>query len=141
MINIEEMREYIRYPCDVTISGRTEHGQPIDGAHMNNISGNGLSFTAKTRVDPGSSIYLGIPFHLKQFQIKATVMWCMDMDSHYELGAKVELDSPETNARDFEILCDIEHYRQQVMDKEGRELSSVAAISEWFEKFGKHTSV
>jgi hypothetical protein len=100
-----------------------------------------MSFTANTKVDPGSSIYLGIPFHLKQFQVKATVMWCMDMDSHFELGARVDLESPETNARDFEILCDIEHYRNQVQEKEGRELSSVAAISEWFDKFGRHTSV
>ena len=141
MINIDEMRDYIRYPSDVSISGRTERGQSIDGANMNNISGNGLSFTANTKVDPGSNIYLGIPFHLKQFQIKAVVMWCMDMDSHFELGARVDLESPETNVRDFEILCDIEHYRHQVQEKEGRELSSVAAISEWFDKFGRHTSV
>jgi hypothetical protein len=140
VINIEEMRDYIRYPSDISVSGRTEHGQPIDGAHMNNISGNGLCFTARTKVEPGNSIYLGIPLHLNQFEVKATVMWCMDMDSHYELGVKVELDSPETNARNFEILCDIEHYRQQVLEKEGRELSSIAAIGEWFDKFGKHTS-
>ena len=140
MINIEEMRDYIRYPSDISISGRTEQGQPIDGAHMNNISGNGLCFTARTKVEPGNSIHLGIPLHLKQFEVKATVMWCMDMDSHYELGVKVELDSPETNARNFEILCDIEHYRQQVLEKEGRELSSIAAISEWFDKFGKHAN-
>jgi hypothetical protein len=137
MINIEEMRKFARYPSEIPIQCQTAQGQPVENPRMQNVSGDGLCFTASTKIDPNNELRITFPLDGKAIHIKGKVAWCMDMDSHYELGVSIDLDSEETDALCFDILCDIEYYRQQVQEKDGRKLSSDEAAAEWITKF-KH---
>ena len=132
---IDELRQYIRHPSDM----RIECSIPdtvIEGAQkMCNVSKTGLCFMAKARLPAGSRIHLKIPLNDINFEVDGIVMWCNDMDDYSEIGVKFTDDATEFSVRMIEQLCHIEQYRQQVLETEGRQLSSEAAGREWVHKF------
>ena len=134
-MNIEEMRRYIRHPVDMplecSISNAPMQGNPF----MRDLSKSGLSFTSRACAQPGSSLRLKIPLGSVEFEIEAVVMWCHDMEDHFEMGVKFIDDETEYSMRMIEQLCHIEEYRQQVKKLEGRELNSEEAGKEWIAKF------
>ena len=65
----------------------------------------------------------------------ARVAWCRKDNEHYEIGIEF-LDRDEaTSARIVEQVCHIEHYKQEVRESEGRDLSSEEAAREWIKRF------
>lgn len=133
------MRQYIRHPTDIPIECSIPE-TPIEGRpRMRNVSRSGLSFATKTRMAPGTHIHLKIPLNGVNFEVDGVVMWCQDMEQHsdtrYEMGVKFSDDKTEFSVRMIEQLCHIEQYRQQVAEREGRDLNSEQAGREWVTKF------
>lgn len=140
-INIEELRQYIRHPTDIPIecsvpdSPDTPDTRAEAKSRMRNVSRSGLCFTTRTRIEPGSQIKLKIPVNNVDFEVIGVVMWRNDMDGSYEMGVKFTDEQTEYSIRMVEQLCHIEQYRQQVQEREGREISSEEAGKEWVKKF------
>ena len=135
---IDEMREYIRHPTDIPIECSVQNATATAAAtspRMQNISHSGLSFITRSNLAPGLLIHLQIPLNNQIFEIDGIVMWCLDMDGFYEMGVKFTDDQTEFSVRMIEQMCQIEHYRHQVHQLEGRDISSEQAGKEWVEKF------
>jgi len=135
--DVSELRQYIRHPTNIPIECHIPDA-PVEGrSTMRNVSKSGLSFTSKSCLARGSNIHLKIPLNGVDFEITGIVMWCHDMDDDdsYQMGVKFTNDKTEFSMRMIQQLCHIEQYRQQVLETEGRELSSEEAGKEWTSKF------
>ena len=134
-MNIKEMRQYNRHPVDIplecSVSEKPMQGNP----YMRDLSKSGLSFISRACATPGSNLNIKIPLNGAEFEIEAVVMWCHDMEDHFEMGVKFLDENTEYSMRMVERLCHIEEYRKQVKMLEGRDLSSAEAGKEWVERF------
>ena len=132
------MRQYIRHPTNIPIECSIADIPLESRTQMRNVSRNGLSFTSGKCIAPGSNIHLRIPLNSVEFDVIGVVMWCHDNDEQdvqYEMGVKFTSDETEYSVRMIEQMCHIEQYRQQIQQREGRQISSEEAGKEWMEKF------
>lgn len=125
------MRNYIRHLSDIPIDIQAESmlGGNID--HLNNISHGGLSFYTDTLINIGSMITLKIPLVDAQFKVSARVSWCILCKHNYNIGVEFLDINDAFKTRMVEQICYIEKYKKDVMDKEGRRLSTQEAAQEW----------
>ena len=79
-------------------------------------------------------LLISIPLVQPIFEIEGRVVWCTESGRAFDIG--VEFTEPEKvyKARMVEQVCHIEHYRKEVRDREGRDLSGEEAAMEWIEK-------
>ncbi len=129
------MREFIRHPSDIKIEYSIEKNAPDKEEFLHNISEGGLSFRSLKRIEEGTEIDLKIPIHLPPLEVKAMVVWCHKCKDYYDIGVKFMNISTEYRIRMVEQVCYIEHYRKEVLEKEGRKLNGREAAFEWIKKF------
>lgn len=131
------IRQYIRHPSDIPIEFMlTDAGQQVDD-HLKDISIGGLSFRSVRSVPVDTIVQIEIPLVRPQFRATARVVWCHSENEHYDVGVEF-LDRDEAyGARIVEQVCHIEHYRQEVLQREGRVLSSEEAAFEWIRKYAE----
>jgi len=142
-----EMRRYIRHPSDIPIEFNVEGG---DEEHLkdslNDVSFGGLSFNSRQNIPLGSQVFITISFVDPPFQSFAKVKWCAKQGDGFVVG--VSFNDPEDayRARMIEQICYIEHYKREVLERDGRNLTGEEAASEWitlyadkFPKIDLHT--
>lgn len=129
------MRNYIRHPSDIPIDFQPEELPEAHSDHLKNVSEGGLAFLSSTPLSPGSIIRVKIPLVTPVFQAVGRVTWCRACGDHFEIGVEFLDQDDVFRARMVEQLCHIEHYRQQVLEEEGRELSGEQAALEWIQRF------
>ncbi len=129
------MRNYIRHPSDIPIDFQPEELAEAHSERLKNISQGGLAFHSSTPLTAGRIIRVKIPLVTPVFQAVGRVMWCHPRDGHFEIGIEFLDQDDAFRARMVEQLCHIEHYRQQVLAEEGRQLSSEEAAAEWIQRF------
>lgn len=129
------MRLYIRHPSDVPIDYQL--GGRADSGHdqLANFSEGGLCFVAKQWVEPGSEIHLAISITPPKFHANGVVVWCRKEAGDFHVGVKFTEEETAYAVRMVEQLCYIEHYRQSVLQQEGRQLSGEEAALEWIERY------
>ena len=148
-----DVREFIRHTVDVPLQFRAidpqEHHDlgPIpdeDHAHSGetseghgvNVGFGGLAFESNFCPMSGQLIELRIPTVDPPFVAKARVAWCRpDPDGGYLIGASFLDASDAFKSRMVQQVCSIESYRKEVKEREGRELTTEQASTEWIEKF------
>ncbi len=109
------------------------HGQE----RLNDIGSGGLSFRAKQRVRPGTSIFIRIPSIESSFEAKGRVKWCRKNGDDYDVGVCFSTDEEAYRTRMVEQICHIEHYKRLVFEREGRKLSGEEAAQEWITLYAK----
>ena len=130
------MRSYIRHPSDVPIEVIPEENAAPNSSHqLQNFSHGGLSFISQATQKPGSLVKIRIPFVQPPFETVAIVKWCNANAGQYEIGVEFFDANDEFKVRMVEQICHIEHYKNEVLIKEGRKLSGQEAALEWIEKF------
>ena len=129
------MREFIRHPSDIPIKYSIAEAGVREKDSLQNISQGGLCFHADVSMDPGSEIHINIPIRQPGFETTGIVMWCQKTNAHYDVGVKFKDTSDDFNIRMVEQVCHIEHYKKEVLFREGRKLSGEEAAAEWIEKF------
>ena len=131
------MREFIRHPSTVPIQinefeGEIKHGNNT----LNNISFGGVSCFCNEPVEVGSNVSIRIGCVDPDFEMTGRAVWCRPKDEAYEVGIEFLASKDKIYLlRMVEQLCHIEHYRNEVLRKEGRQMSSEQAAKEWIEKF------
>ncbi len=130
----DAMRRFIRHPSDIPIAYSLD-ATPTHSDRLRDVSHGGLCFTSEAPLETGSNIHIEIGLDKSPFEADGTVAWCRREREAYAVGVAFTDNSTQFTVRMVEQICHIEHYRFEVMESEGRELSSEEAAKEWVEKY------
>lgn len=130
------MRKYIRHPSDIPIEFDVE-GVPVHSEEsLHDVSFGGLSFSSKSKIQPGSTISITIRFVTPPFTSTALVKWCRKRGTnYYDVGVAFTDPEDAYRVRMIEQVCHIEHYKREALTKEGRKLTGEQAAKEWIKRF------
>lgn len=131
------MRSYIRHPSDIPIEFRQEPVSSNETRELHDVSCGGLSFSAATALEPETHIRVQITCVEPSFEAPCRVTWCRPMRGHYLIGVEFLAQQDEFRARMVEQICHIEHYKREVLAREGRQLTGEQAAREWIHKYAK----
>ena len=131
------MRQYIRHPSDIPIEYELGDIVAQKEEYLNDIGEGGISFRAKKNIEAGSIIIIRIPLREPIFEEKGIVVWCQKNNNLYDVGVMFKDASSEFRLRMIEQVCHIEHYKSEILEKEGRKLSGKEAAVEWISKYAK----
>ena len=128
-------REYIRHTIDVPLEvetlshprGRVEHGV--------NVSYGGLAFVSDDCLATGDTIRLRVPTVDPPFEAAARVAWCRPEGDAYLVGVQFTDAGAAFRSRMVQQVCSIENYRKEVLAREGRDLTTQEAATEWIELY------
>jgi hypothetical protein len=128
------MRHFIRHPSDIPIEV-----SPVDQGggrppRLVNVGLGGLAFRSHSAFRPAHVVRVRIDCVRPAFETTARVAWCRACDGEFELGLAFTDPDDAFRARMVEQVCYIEHYRKEVRDTEGRELTTEEAAREWISR-------
>ncbi|RYY76915.1 MAG: PilZ domain-containing protein [Gammaproteobacteria bacterium] len=128
------MRNYIRHPTSIPI--RVSAASHIGGQVVtNNLSAGGLSFFTDIPVKVGSIVDLMIPCVSPDYQGEGIIVWRRNHKPEgFEVGVRFANDDEYFRVRMVEQVCQIENYRQQLVEI-GRNLTTEEAALEWIKRF------
>ena len=63
------------------------------------------------------------------------VVWCREASLGYEAGVQFDVPDESFKARMVAQFCQIEDYRRELREREGRNLSSEEAAREWIMRY------
>lgn len=138
------MRKFIRHPSSIPIELAVERSSirqaPIKlPPELRNISNGGFACAVDAPIEVGSAIQLRIPLIWPEYRGCGVVVWCRPAPPCYEVG--IEFGAQDAfKTKMVEQLCHIEHYRQQVLNDEGRQLNSEQAAGEWIALYASEFS-
>lgn len=138
MIDASESRRFIRHPTDIPVQWSIGGIVPPGGEHLRNISESGLAFVSQHDIPVGASIEISIPVVRPEVSMHGEVVWCRPTDDGcFEVGVRFTDEGQHFKMRMVEQVCYIEHYKREVLDTEGRTLTSEQAAVEWIKRFAK----
>ncbi len=131
------MREFIRHPTDIPIEYQIASVKAGHHERLNNISQGGLCFQTDKALRRGSLVRITIPVREPAFETTGTIVWCRRADDHYDVGVQFADANTEFSVRMVEQICQIHLYQKQILEQEGRQLSTAEAAAEWVGKYAK----
>ncbi len=131
------MRKYIRHPSDIPIVYNRVNVTADQKERLKNISLGGICFQSQMYIEQGTMLSIQIPLSTPSFQEQGIVIWCQSNDGHYDVGVQFTNKDTRFRVRMVEQVCHIEHYKHEVLEKEGRTLSGEEAALEWITKHAK----
>jgi hypothetical protein len=132
------MRKFIRHPSDIPMHYSLGDIVANKREYLKNISKGGLCFTSRESLEKGMIIKIEIPIHEPVFSATGVVVWCKKNGDYYDVGVKFTDVDSDKSLRMVEQVCYIEHYKMEVLAKEGRRLSGTQAALEWIQKFAQN---
>lgn len=134
MTTTDTTRFFIRHPADIPITYLVEN-RATDARDVKNLSTGGVCFTCDEYLEPGKTVHVSIPYSDLDASIDGEVVWCSSKGIQFEVGVKFIYSVNPFHFRQVEQLCQIEHYRRNVLLDEGRNLSREDAAKEWITQF------
>jgi len=131
------MRKYIRHTSDMPLEFELGDIVAHKKEYLNDVSQGGLSFRSSRYIEAGSIIKIQIPIREPMFQADGVVVWCREKNGSYDVGVIFKEFKSEYGLRMVEQVCHIEHYKKEVLEKEGRKLTGEQAAIEWISKYAK----
>ncbi|HCB13020.1 MAG TPA: pilus assembly protein PilZ [Gammaproteobacteria bacterium] len=132
------MRHFIRHPSDIPIEYRITHSKSSRKNRLKDICPGGLCFQTHDALTRGCVIQIIIPVREPPFKATGTIVWCRQTNGHYHVGVQFADENTEFSVRMVEQVCQIHHYQQEVLKKEGRFLSGEEAAAEWVSKYARN---
>lgn len=133
------MRKFIRHPSSIPIELAVDRSLNWGSPELRNISNGGFACAVDAPIEVGATIHLRIPIIWPDYRGCGVVVWCRPSPPSYEVG--IEFKSQDVfKTKMVEQLCHIEHYRQQILNDEGRALDGEAAAAEWIALFAREFS-
>ena len=129
------MRSFIRHPSDIPIDFQLGEVAVQDSDYLRNVSRGGLAFHSRVALTPGTAIQITIPLVDPVFEAIGRVSWCNSENGTFEVGIEFIEEDDIFRARMVEQICHIEHYKKEILEREGRKLSGEQAAAEWISKF------
>jgi hypothetical protein len=125
------MRQYIRHPSDIPITYSLADVVETDKNYLRDISRGGLCFHVPRPLQEGARIHIEIPVAAPAVAVDGTIVWCQPEEDEFAVGARFDDGDDEFKIRMVEQVCYIEHYRNEVYHRDGRQLTSDQAAAEW----------
>lgn len=130
-----ENRRFLRHPSDIPIEfSLPSDERAVEQGNVHDVSTGGLAFDAECCPERGAVIAIRIPFVQPAFETRGRVVWCRNQDGRYEVGVQFLSSSDAFRARMVEQVCQIEQYKREVRELEGREIDGDAAAREWIQR-------
>lgn len=138
-MNIEmQKRKSIRHPADIPLSWTLGDVVVHDTEYLRNISIGGLAFSSQRKMTLGAEIDIAIPIRNPEMHIGGIVVWCTDNeDGTFDVGVQFRDAETKFRMRMVEQVCHIEHFKKEVLETEGRDLTGEQAAMEWIHRFAK----
>jgi len=130
------MRRFLRHPTDIPVEIVRGNGEALHQP-LRDVSHGGLSFRHPEPCPVGAVIRMRIALTNPAFETQARVIWCLPEGAFWQVGVQFLDPEDQFRARMVEQVCQIEHYRRQQREREGRHLTSHEAALEWIAKFAK----
>ena len=131
------IRRHVRHVTGIPVEVKIEyrHSYRAAGDRIGNVSVGGLCFVANDRLDIHEAIEVRFPVLDESTRIEGKVVWCNKTERGYEVG--LEFNDPEEVERlkMIEQICQIEDFRRNVEQQDGRKLDSEQAAREWISKY------
>ena len=137
MVHGTEQRRFIRHPTDIPIEVELADVVSSRSEYLKDISEGGLCFKSAFPLEKGTLINIRIPLVHPVFEATGCVAWCRHAYDHYDVGVEFTESRAVFRVRMVEQVCHIEHYKREVLEREGRTLTSDQAAMEWIDKFAK----
>jgi hypothetical protein len=131
------MRSYIRHPSDIPIEVEHEPVSSTETRKLHDVSCGGLSFSVTEAIEPETIIRVQITCVEPPFEAPCRVTWCRPVHDQYLIGVEFLAQQDEFRARMVEQVCHIEHYKREVFQREGRQMTGEQAAREWIQKYAK----
>lgn len=128
------MRAFRRYSTDIPVNILSKDVAIESSRPLYNVSYGGLACHSKVAFKSGELVSVRISHVDPPFEGTGVVVWCDSVDDGYDLGIQFNEGREAFAARMVAQVCQIEQYKKQVLEKEGRELSGDEAAMEWIEK-------
>jgi Tfp pilus assembly protein PilZ len=128
-----EIRKYVRQVTGIPVEVALDYSENIgaDDDTITNISLGGLAIVAEDPLDIGEFIQVRCPILNNEAQLSGKVIWCEKSLRGYEVGLEFNDPAEIEQLKIIDQICDIEQFRTQVAEQEGRHLSSEQATREW----------
>ena len=140
----EIVRDFIRHPVDIPIElipVNSTDSAPVSNEgdmkieRMENVSFGGLMFQSSIPYSPNEIMLVKINSISPSFEAYAVVTWCRKSGRHYLVGLEFTEEDSEFKIRMVEQVCHIMHYRNKVLETEGRVLGDEEAAEEWIKHY------
>jgi len=136
-MNQELERHYVRHPTDVPITCRRENIGVSEYEFLKNVSEGGLAFMSTSAIDLGAMVTIQVPEIDPQVNLKGIIVWCSPVDDQFEIGVRFVDESDHFRMRMVEQICHIEHFKNEILETEGRVISGEEAAIEWIKRYAK----
>ncbi|HET8711247.1 MAG TPA: PilZ domain-containing protein [Spongiibacteraceae bacterium] len=133
------MRKFVRHPSSIPIELAVERVSNPRTPELCNISNGGFACAVDEPIPVGAAIQLRIPMIWPDYRGCGVVVWCHPTPPRYEVGIEFRMQDL-FKTKMIEQLCQIEHYRRQVMSDEGRDLDGEQAAQEWIALYARDFS-
>ena len=134
------MRKFIRHPNCIPIDIAVDEScSDEEGATVTlvNVSTGGLAFSLLHPVNIGSRLTISMPQVWPDYTASGTVVWCREASQGFEAGVQFDQPDEAFKARMVAQFCQIEDYRREIREREGRALSSEEAAREWIVRYAE----
>ncbi len=130
------MRRFVRHPTDIPIDISVICVGQHEDIHcaMTDVSQGGLSCLVDHAVSVGSFVDVCIHSVSPEYHGQGQVVWCHSENDQYEIGVKFASTNEAFKARMVQQVCQIEHYKNIIYEREGRLLDGNQAAAEWIAK-------
>lgn len=128
------MRHFPRHPTDIPMAAHVAKESTASNPLLN-LSIGGLCCDAENYIAVGTVIDISIPAANPFYQGKGIVTWCREKGDGFEIGICFVEGEDRFRARMVEQVCRIQHYKTNVLEQEGRNLSTEDAAREWIDKY------
>ncbi len=129
-------RRFHRYQAQIPVEISTPEeswSKQVNSTH--DISNGGLSFISEAPLKINQTINLVIRITRPYFEETAKVVWCHTRKYGHEIGVQFLNNEAEYGIRMVEQVCNIEQYRKDVKNTDGRDLTTQEAALEWISKY------
>jgi len=128
------MREFRRYTTDIPVNILGKNAAAMSSRQLYNVSYGGVACHSELQFKSGDLVLVRISHVDPPFEVSGIVVWCDAVEDGYELGIQFNEGREAFAARMVAQVCQIEQYKNQVLEAEGRTLSGDVAALEWIEK-------
>jgi hypothetical protein len=131
------IRRHIRHgtgiPVEVTLDYNDRYRTEED--EITNVSLGGMCFIADDRLDISDEVQIKFPALKQDEMLNGKVVWCTKLDRGYEIGLEFDDPGKVERLKTIDQICEIESFRKETEQREGRKLSSEQAASEWISQY------
>ncbi|MCP4388562.1 MAG: PilZ domain-containing protein [Gammaproteobacteria bacterium] len=131
------IRRHVRHVTGIPIEINLEYHQSMQAAEdsITNVSLGGLCFIANDRLEINEAIQVRFPVLDQEKLIDGKVVWCNKIAKGYEVGLEFNDPAEVDRLKMIDQIRQIEDFRNQQENQDGRQLSSEQAAREWISKY------